>query len=61
MLAVVYIFCLKVSAWATPQLQPKWKNRLTNLTEKTTLVTNFADVAFGIGENYSRLCGAREF
>ncbi|HBD27931.1 MAG TPA: hypothetical protein DC040_01975, partial [Deltaproteobacteria bacterium] len=23
------------------------------LTEKTTLVTNFADVAFGIGENYT--------
>jgi len=29
-----------------------------NLTEKTTLVTNFADVAFGIGENYSLMWGA---
>jgi hypothetical protein len=29
-----------------------------NLTEKTTLVTNFADVAFGIGENYSFMWGA---
>ena len=28
------------------------------LTEKTTLVTNFADVAFGIGENYSFMWGA---
>ena len=30
----------------------------TNLTEKTTLVTNFADVAFGIGENYTFMWGA---
>ena len=30
------------------------------LTEKTTLVTNFADVAFGIGENYTFMW-AREF
>jgi len=30
----------------------------TNLTEKTTLVTNFTDVAFGIGENYSFMWGA---
>ena len=30
----------------------------TNLTEKTTLLTNFADVAFGIGENYSFMWGA---
>ena len=29
-----------------------------NLTEKTTLVTNFADVAFGIGENYTFMWGA---
>ena len=29
-----------------------------NLTEKTTLVTKFADVAFGIGENYSFMWGA---
>ena len=28
------------------------------ITEKTTLVTNFADVAFGIGENYSFMWGA---
>jgi hypothetical protein len=28
------------------------------LTEKTTLVTNFADVAFGIGENYTFMWGA---
>ena len=27
-------------------------------TEKTTLVTNFTDVAFGIGENYSFMWGA---
>jgi len=30
----------------------------TNLIEKTTLVTNFADLAFGIGENYSFMWGA---
>ena len=30
----------------------------TNLKEKTTLVTNFTDVAFGIGENYSFMWGA---
>ena len=30
----------------------------TNHTEKTTLVTNFTDVAFGIGENYSFMWGA---
>ena len=28
------------------------------ITEKTTLVTNFTDVAFGIGENYSFMWGA---
>ena len=28
------------------------------LKEKTTLVTNFADLAFGIGENYSLMWGA---
>ena len=28
------------------------------LTEKTTLVTNFTDVAFGIGENYTFMWGA---
>ncbi len=30
----------------------------TDHTENTTLVTNFADVAFGIGENYSFMWGA---
>jgi len=30
----------------------------TNLKETTTLKTNFADVAFGIGENYSFMWGA---
>ena len=30
----------------------------TDHTEKTTLVTNFTDVAFGIGENYSFMWGA---
>ena len=30
----------------------------TDNTEKTTLVTNFTDVAFGIGENYSFMWGA---
>ena len=34
------------------------KNTGTDLTEKTTLVTNFTDVAFGIGENYSFMWGA---
>jgi len=29
-----------------------------NLKEETTLVTNFTDVAFGIGENYSFMWGA---
>ena len=28
------------------------------ITEKTTLVTNFTDVAFGLGENYSFMWGA---
>ena len=26
-MALVYIFCLKASAWATPLLQPKWKKQ----------------------------------
>ena len=30
----------------------------TNLKEETTLLTNFTDVAFGIGENYSFMWGA---
>ena len=30
----------------------------TDHAEKTTLVTNFADVAFGIGENYTFMWGA---
>ena len=30
----------------------------TNLKEETTLVTNFTDVAFGIGENYTFMWGA---
>ena len=30
----------------------------TNLKEETTLVSNFTDVAFGIGENYSFMWGA---
>ncbi len=30
----------------------------TNLKEETTLVTNYTDVAFGIGENYSFMWGA---
>ena len=30
----------------------------TTHTEKTTLVTNFTDVAFGLGENYSFMWGA---
>ena len=34
------------------------KNTGNNHTEKTTLVTNFTDVAFGIGENYSFMWGA---
>ena len=57
-MAVVYIFCLKASAWATPLLQPKWKKQTKISQEKTTLVTNFTDVAFGIGENYSFMWGA---
>ena len=36
----------------------KMKKADENLTEKTTLVTNFADVAFGIGENYTFMWGA---
>ena len=34
------------------------KPTATNLKETTTLKTNFADVAFGIGENYSFMWGA---
>ncbi|MCH2282325.1 MAG: hypothetical protein MK404_04405 [SAR324 cluster bacterium] len=34
------------------------KKTETNHTEKTTLVTDFADVAFGIGENYTFMWGA---
>ena len=33
------------------------KKTATNHTEKTTLVTDFADVAFGIGENYTFMWG----
>jgi len=36
----------------------KMEKTYEKLTEETTLVTNFADVAFGIGENYSFMWGA---
>ena len=36
----------------------KFEKTGTNLKETTTLKTNFADLAFGIGENYSFMWGA---
>ena len=36
----------------------KFEKTGTNLKETTTLKTNFADVAFGLGENYSFMWGA---
>ena len=36
----------------------KMEKKSTKLKETTTLKTNFADVAFGIGENYSFMWGA---
>ena len=38
--------------------ETKNSNGTALLLEKTTLMTNFADIAFGIGENYSLMWGA---
>ena len=45
----------------TTKIEKETKNSINNtliLKEKTTLVTNFTDLVFGIGENYSLMWGA---
>ena len=51
-------FLLKSIGLGYTTVTTKMEKSDKNLTEKTTLVTNFADVAFGIGENYSFMWGA---
>ena len=51
-------FLLKSIGLGYTTITTKMEKADKNLTEKTTLVTNFADVAFGIGENYSFMWGA---
>jgi len=51
-------FLLKSIGLGYTTITTKMEKTDENLTEKTTLVTNFTDVAFGIGENYSFMWGA---
>ena len=51
-------FLLKSIGLGYTTVKTNFEKTGTNLTEKTTLVTNFADLAFGIGENYSLMWGA---
>ena len=51
-------FLLKSIGLGYTTIKTNFKKTGTNLTETTTLKTNFADVAFGIGENYSFMWGA---
>ena len=51
-------FLLKSIGLGFTTVTTKFEKIGTNLKETTTLKTNFADVAFGIGENYSFMWGA---
>ena len=51
-------FLLKSIGLGYTTVTTKFEKTGTNLKETTTLKTNFADVAFGIGENYSFMWGA---
>ena len=54
----LYILFKSIGLGYTTITTKMGKKTDTNHTEKTTLVTNFTDVAFGIGENYSFMWGA---
>ena len=51
-------FLLKSIGFGYTEVTTKFEKTGDNLIETTTLKTNFADVAFGIGENYSFMWGA---
>jgi len=51
-------FLLKSIGFGYTEVTTKFEKTGDNLMETTTLKTNFADVAFGIGENYSFMWGA---
>ena len=51
-------FLLKSIGLGYTTVTTKMEKTSTKLKETTTLKTNFADVAFGIGENYSFMWGA---
>ena len=51
-------FLLKSIGLGYTTVTTKFEKTSTKLKETTTLKTNFADVAFGIGENYSFMWGA---
>jgi len=51
-------FLLKSIGLGYTSISTKIEKTDTRLKEETTLVTNFTDVAFGIGENYSFMWGA---
>ena len=51
-------FLLKSIGLGYTTVTTKFEKTGTKLKETTTLKTNFADVAFGIGENYSFMWGA---
>ncbi len=51
-------FLLKSIGLGYTTLTTNFEKTGKNLTETTTLKTNFADLAFGIGENYSFMWGA---
>ena len=51
-------FLLKSIGLGYTTLTTNFEKTGTNLNESTTLKTNFADLAFGLGENYSLMWGA---
>ena len=51
-------FLLKSIGLGYTKVTTKFKKTGTNLKETTTLKTNFYDLAFGLGENYSFMWGA---
>ena len=51
-------FLLKSIGLGYTKITTNFEKTGTKLTETTTLKTNFADLAFGIGENYSFMWGA---
>ena len=51
-------FLLKSIGLGYTTVTTKFEKTGTNLKETTTLKTNFYDLAFGLGENYSFMWGA---